>query len=286
MTKNITLDDKINESISLIQKGEHLALSLNPKDGYFVGFSGGKDSQVLLELVRMSGVKFHAYYSVTTNDPPENVYFIRNHYPEVTFLHPKRNFFKLVEHKGLPTIFHRFCCEYLKEKAGAGNVVLTGVRAEESRKRALYDTVMVKSKRKEHKNREGYSLEQMEQNQHRCIKGKDAVMVYPLLQWKEFEVWQFIYEHHLPVNPCYNLFGRVGCMFCPFSGRRELMYYEERYPRFKNLFLASLQKYLDRRNADDVLGRDAKDFYDWWKTKTTLDKYLAKKQQLELNFGE
>ena len=130
----ITLQDKIEKSIRLIQRGENLALALNPTDGYFVGFSGGKDSQALLQLVKMAGVRYKAYYSVTTNDPPPNVYFIRQHYPEVTFLHPKRNFFKLVEQKGLPTMGRRYCCDILKEVAGVGNVVLTGVRAEERKK--------------------------------------------------------------------------------------------------------------------------------------------------------
>lgn len=129
----MNLKSKIEASIDLIKKGEKLALALNP-NGYFVGFSGGKDSQVLLELVKMAGVKYKAYYSVTTNDPPENVYFIRNHYPDVIFLHPKENFYKLIEKKGMPTMNRRFCCEILKEQGGVGQVVLSGVRAEESTK--------------------------------------------------------------------------------------------------------------------------------------------------------
>lgn len=146
----MTLQDKINKSIELIRRGEKLALALNPTDGYFVGFSGGKDSQALLQLVKMAGVRYKAYYSVTTNDPPANMYFIREHYPDVTFLHPKRNFFKLVERKGLPTMVHRFCCQELKEGAGVGCAVLTGVRGEESKKRAQYPDVKVYSRRKEH----------------------------------------------------------------------------------------------------------------------------------------
>lgn len=280
----MTLQEKIDHSIALIRKGEKLALALNPKDGYFVGFSGGKDSQVLLQLVKMSGVKYHAYYSVTTNDPPENVYFIRNHYPDVTFLHPKDNFFKLVEKKGLPTMFHRFCCAYLKENTGEGNVVLTGVRAEESRKRALYNEVDIRSNRKEHADRtKKHTIEQIEENEHRCIKGKDKLMIYPMLQWTEEEVWQFIADNHLPKNPCYEMFGRVGCMFCPFSKRQELEYYEQRYPKFKEHFIAAFQRYLDKRTWEDQCGlRTAEEYYDWWKMKMPLKDYLAKRRQTTL----
>ena len=203
----MTLQEKIDQSIALIRKGEHLAISLNP-EGYFVGFSGGKDSQVLLDLVKRSEVKYRAYYSVTTNDPPDNVYFIRNQYPDVTFLHPKQNFFKLVEKKGLPTIFHRYCCEYLKEGNGAGRVVLTGIRREESAKRASYKTVAVRSRRKEHADRSReYSIEKIETNQHQCIKGKDKIMIYPLLDWLETDIWEYIKKMQLPVNPCYSRGG-------------------------------------------------------------------------------
>ena len=191
----ITLNKKIQDSLSLIRKGERLALALNPKYGYFVGFSGGKDSQVLLELVKMAGVKYRAFYSVTTIDPPDNVYFIRNHYPEVTFLHPSKNFYTLVKTKGLPIMKHRFCCAELKEKHGAGCVVLTGVRAEESNRRAKYNDMQIISRRKEHADRSRKrTFEEIENNEHRCIKGKDKLMIYPILHWTTEDVWNFIRE--------------------------------------------------------------------------------------------
>lgn len=281
----MTLQEKIEYSIELIQKGEKLALALNPQEGYFVGFSGGKDSQVLLQLVKMSGVKYHAYYSVTTNDPPDNVYFIRKHYPDVTFLHPKDNFFKLIEKKGLPTMIHRFCCAYLKENNGAGSVVLTGVRSEESRKRAKYNEIAIKSNRKEHADRtKKHTIEQIEENEHRCIKGKDKLMIYPILHWTEKDVWQFIKDNQLPVNPCYSRGGRVGCMFCPFNTRKELEYYEQHYPKFKEHFIKSLQRYLDKRNWIDRHGLvTAEDHYEWWKSKMTVKDYIAKQKQTSLN---
>lgn len=276
------LEDKITYSIAQIRKAEKLALAMQP-DGLWVGFSGGKDSQVLLELVKMAGVKYRAVYNVTTNDPPENVYFIRNNYPDVEFSHPKQNFFKIVEKKGLPTRLHRFCCEQLKEGGGIGYVVLTGVRAEESTKRKAYNEVQVYSKRKEHKDRKRKrTIEQMIENGHRCIKGKDKVMVYPILNWTEEDVWQFCTQRHLPRNVCYDISGRVGCMFCPYSSKKEIEHYEHQYPLFKRNLLIAYDKFLSRKNKRHF--DTAEEYYEWWKSKQSINDYIAKQSQISIKF--
>lgn len=273
---------KIDDSIALIRKGERLALALNPEDGYFVGFSGGKDSQVLLDLVKRAGVKYKAHYNVTTIDPPENVRFIRQYYPEVHFIHPRQTFIKMIEKRGLPTIFHRFCCEELKEKSGAGNVVLTGVRADESTKRSKYNEVAIKSNRVEHADRsKKHTIEEIEQNEHRCIKGKDAIMVYPLLNWNESEVWQYIDDNHLPHNPCYDIAGRVGCMFCPFANKRQIEFFEQKYPKYKDAIMKNFRIYL-ANNPRTTYEMDADEYYDWWKSKKSLKEWIGEKQQLKL----
>ena len=130
------LQKKIDHSIALIRKAEKLALTMQPDDGFHVGFSGGKDSQAVLELVKMAGVKYRAVYNVTTNDPADNVRFIKHHYPDVEFSIPEKSYFQLIAQKGVPTMCNRWCCALFKETAGLGCVVLTGVRKEESRKRA------------------------------------------------------------------------------------------------------------------------------------------------------
>lgn len=281
----MSLNNRIEYSISLIRRAERLALALNPTEGFFVGFSGGKDSQVLLQLVKMAGVRHRAYYSVTTNDPPENVYFIRQFYSDVEFLHPRENFFKLVRKKGLPMMRRRYCCEVLKEGAGAGYVVLTGVRAEESKKRSGYNEVQVYSRRKEHKeNSRTRTVEEIEENEHRCIKGKDKLMIFPLLKWTESDVWRFLREQNLPINPCYNQTGRVGCMFCPFSSREQLEYYEAKYPKFKARLLESLGIFLEERGGS-CLG-NVEEYYEWWKSKESLKTYMSRKTQLIMGFND
>jgi len=62
-----------NQSIELIKTFEEVALQRNPV-GYVVGYSGGKDSDVLVDLFRKSGVKFMVMHNHTTLDAPETVY--------------------------------------------------------------------------------------------------------------------------------------------------------------------------------------------------------------------
>lgn len=61
--------DKEALAIQIIRDNE-------PPEGYFVAFSGGKDSVVALGLTRRAGVRHEASHNLTTVDPPELVRFI------------------------------------------------------------------------------------------------------------------------------------------------------------------------------------------------------------------
>ena len=106
--------------------------SFEPPEGYFLAFSGGKDSQCIYHLAQMAGVKFDAHYHVVSVDPPELIYFIRKHYPDVIFDIPhdengKRvSMWSLIPTKGMaPTRIARYCCAELKEPNGVGRVTVT-----------------------------------------------------------------------------------------------------------------------------------------------------------------
>lgn len=275
------LQYKIDAAIDFIQRGEKLALSLN-EQGYFVAFSGGKDSQTLLWLVQQAKVKYKAYYSVTTNDPLQNVQFIRKYYKEVIFLHPKDNFYTLVEKNGLPIRQMRYCCRVLKESAGAGFATLVGVRREESVRRSKYDFVDVVSRRKEHKERVGgYDLDDMISVNHQCIKGKDKVLLRPILDFTEKDVWTIINEFHLPKNPCYEKVGRVGCIFCPFSSRQTIERYCIEFPKVKKTLLKSISVFLKNKPS---IGLSEEEYFDWWLSDMSLQEYKESKKQLEMEF--
>ena len=103
---------------------------------YQLGYSGGKDSDVILHLAKKAGVPFRAVHNLTTVDAPETVRYVRSK-PEVTIEYPKYSMWQLiVKHKTPPTRLFRYCCEELKEYSGKGKKLITGVRKAESRKRA------------------------------------------------------------------------------------------------------------------------------------------------------
>lgn len=116
--------------------------TFEPQEGYYVAFSGGKDSQCIYHLCEMAGVKFDAHYRVTSVDPPELVQFIKKQYPDVAREIPHYEngkpitMWSLIAERTIPpTRNARYCCEYLKESGGKGRVTMTGVRWAESAKR-------------------------------------------------------------------------------------------------------------------------------------------------------
>lgn len=98
-----------------------------------ISYSGGKDSDVILELAKMSGIPYRAIYKNTSIDPPGTIAHCKEKGAEV--LAPKIRFFDLVKRKGIPTRRVRFCCEHLKEYKVLDRAV-HGIRRSESYKRA------------------------------------------------------------------------------------------------------------------------------------------------------
>ena len=256
---------KIEKTLSFIRKYKFDAEKYG---GFKLMFSGGKDSQVLYDLMKKSGVKFTAYYCVTTNDPPENVYFIRKEYPDVIFIHPKSTFLQLILKKGvLPTRKTRYCCKILKESAEKGFIV-TGVRREESITRRNYVPI-------EFNGHKTYSAEKMRKNR--------KVHFRPILEWMEDEIWEYIEENSIPVNPCYDVRGRVGCLFCPFASKKGLLYNKKQYPLFYRNLMNTIKKGM--KNGKFQMFNDSEEVWDWWVSKLSIKKYKLSKKQLSIDFN-
>jgi phosphoadenosine phosphosulfate reductase len=160
--------------------------AFEPPEGYYLAFSGGKDSQCIYHLAVEAGVKFDAHYNLTTVDPPEIVRFIKDNYSNVGINYPKTSMWRLMEKKGLPTRFKRWCCSELKENGGEGRIVVTGVRWAESVARSKRKPFELMTAKKENKmlfndNDEGRRMFET------CIK-KGKRIVNPIIDWEDSDV--------------------------------------------------------------------------------------------------
>lgn len=271
--------NKIDLAIQTIQKAEPLALKYQDY-GFHLAFSGGKDSQVIYELCKMAGVRFRSVMQVTTIDPPEVMKFVRQNYPDVILERPKINFYKLiVKEKCLPTMTARWCCKYLKEQSGAGTVTILGIRRAESSRRAKRNELEI-SGRKYSNSLDQFNIDN--KNQILCINGKDKILLSPIIDWTQSDVWKFIRGNGLPYCNLYDKgYHRIGCMFCPMSSVKIKNMDRKNYPGVERLIKKSIKE-LAAMGKYERLGCDVNEIFEWWVSKKSIDEFLADKQQYKI----
>ena len=198
-----------------------------PQDGDIeLSYSGGKDSDVILELAKMAGIPYRAIYKATTIDPAGTIAHAREMGAEV--IRPKKTFFQLVTANGYPSRFSRFCCSVLKEYKVCDRAVL-GIRRSESRKRA-----------------EIYK----EPERCRVYSSKEKVKQYlPILEWTDQDVEDFIKERNIKCHPLYYRGGqfdvtkRLGCMGCPLASRKKRIQEFKENPKLLKAWIRAGQKW-------------------------------------------
>ena len=240
--ENEELDKKIEHSLRLIRENE-------PKEGYYTAISGGKDSIVLLDLVRRAGVKYEARYNVIPIDPPEIFVFLKKHLGEVVFEKPPMSFQEAIYRKGPPTRRFRWCCAVFKEPGGVGRVKLLGIRAKESTRRKKIWREITPWKR------------------------GGGVAVLPLFEWTLLDVWLYIFRYNLPYCSVYDEgWDRLGCVGCPMAGKereRERERQFKRWPHVERVWRQGLTRYWERRMSSKNPGHCRKfsnpdEYFDWW----------------------
>ena len=254
------LRKQMEHTRDIILKAVPLALRYDPDKGFFVGFSGGKDSQALYHMMQLCDVPMHAYFSPTSIDPAENIRFIRKNYPEVEFTKIDKSIFDVFrEMKVLPSMKIRWCCAYFKEKGGEGKVVCTGVRKSESVKRSKRNEIEVSGRkfsghmdefeqwqekriRKKVKNLNQDQFSDAKQTEVRCINGKDKILLNPIIEWSEQDVWEFLNKVvEVPHCELYDEgYTRIGCIGCPMATTKNQIKQFLRWPHVKEKWICAI----------------------------------------------
>lgn len=277
----------LNKSIELIKSFEDVAIKRNPL-GFVVGYSGGKDSDVLVHLFRRAGVRFCVVHNHTTLDMPETVYYIRRKFKEwelqgipCKIYYPTINFWSLcLQKKMLPLRQTRFCCAELKERNDISELQFAlrsfGVRKAESVKRSLHRDSIETRSREDYKDIQRFHFDNIEDvKQTGACYTNNYFYVNPIAYWSTAYLWDYIDGERLETNPLYKEgFNRVGCIACPMAGvcdrKRELA----RYPKYEGRFIKLSDDIIQLRNAQGLPNKynykTGAEYFDMWLNNTKL----------------
>ncbi len=218
-------------------------------DIFHVAFSGGKDSAVLLDLVRRSLPKksFVVIFGDTGMEFPDTYKLVEQtkkmceidetpFYTSHCHMAPEEswNIF------GPPARVLRWCCSVhkstpqtllLREITGKKDYVgldFVGVRKHESVARSDYEY-------------ENFGKKQKGQYSFNAI-----------LDWTSAEIWLYMFDHGLPINEGYKKGNsRVGCLFCPMSGGKSDYVEYHSYPEQIDKYISMIKKLNGRNEGDD-----------------------------------
>lgn len=231
------------EGKTIDQLAIELIQAYEPPEGYYLGFSGGKDSVVIYDLTKRACVKFDAHYNVSPIDPPEIYSFIKVVYPQVTWDKLARNFWKIFMTEGPPMRQSRWCCELIKEAGGLGRVKLLGMRKAESNTRQGYKCFMPNKKH------------------------QDTSWLLPIVLWSDGDVWQYLYENNLQTCPLYKQgYDRLGCILCPFESAITTKVNIVRFPKIARCWRLALDRYFYKRveRGTPLPYSSPDEFWNWW----------------------
>lgn len=247
-------------------------------------YSGGKDSDVLLDLFIRSNVEFEVHNSHTTVDAPDTVYYIREKFRGLKekgipcYIHmPSLSMWQLIVKKKMPpTRMQRYCCEILKENTTPDRMVATGVRWDESVKRSKRGQLEAAAAKVENQ------ITLMNDNDdkrlviERCaVRGR--VVSNPIIDWEHRDIWDYIRSNHMSYNPLYNMgYKRVGCVGCPMAGKNRYKEFAD-FPKYKAAYIRAFEKMLVAIHAagKETKWKNGEDVFRWWMQDQNIEGQLC-----------
>ncbi len=213
-----------------------------------VPISTGKDSQIVLHLVRECFPDTKAIFNNTTLDCSDTYKMIKE-VSNCEIMNPKMGFYSYIrENNIIPTRFGRFCCRIFKTGEmvkrldhNTNTILFMGMRNEESAKRKDYgDEVINPEWGKTH-----------------------WVGILPIREWSELDVWLYTLWKNLEINPKYKKgYSRVGCAIaCPYYNKSTWILDKYWYPSM-------------RLRWENILKEDFISNNKWINLNCTIDEYV------------
>lgn len=261
-------------------------------------YSGGKDSDVMLELFKRSGIPFEVHHSHTTADAPQTVYHIREVFRELELqgvkctidYHRQQDgtyltMWNLIPKKLMPpTRKVRYCCSCLKETFGEGRFIATGVRWDESSKRKEWKSFSNPDKRIQAKDEFMFNSDNdTKRRMIECCMRKEKMAVNPIVDWSDRNVWEYYWNECKLHNPLYHMgYYRVGCIGCPMAGKARYKEFAD-FPKIKQAYIHAFDRMLEVRAQRGLGGKwkTGEEVFAWWMEdknipgQISMEEYLA-----------
>ena len=233
-----------------------------------VAFSGGKDSLVILELVKGVTNKSETIFIDTGLEFPETVAYVgmmqKKAKKKIRCVRSTKDLLTEAEVFGPPAKDYRWCCkthklapvaEYIGLNYPDGCLTFEGKRRYESFSRALSRRV----------------------DNNPFVPGQTSA--YPILEWRSLEVWLFIFSKGLRYNSLYDKgFERVGCWMCPAGLDSEFEKAKELHPEKHRKFYKFLLGWADSRDLGKKYVR-----LGFWRWKSYPKKMLEIARDKDIN---
>lgn len=246
-------------------------------------YSGGKDSDVMLELFRRSGVPFEVQHSLTTADAPQTVRHVKKVFRDLelkgvkaTVSYPiykgeRTSMWRLIQQKKMPpTRFVRYCCEVLKENNGNGRYIATGVRwAESTARRRRSEFEKIGKSKKEAENFSTVMLLEDNDAKRRmtemCMQ-KWKMIVNPIIDWGNTDIWKYIESEKIETCELYKCgYDRVGCIGCPMAGKKRWKEFRD-FPTYEKAYKKAFERMLEelKKTGKSIKWKNAEEVFLWW----------------------
>lgn len=248
-------------------------------------YSGGKDSDVMLELFKRSGVPFEVHNSHTTADAPQTVMHIRRVFKNLELSGIKCTvdyhrqpdgsritMWNLIPRKLMPpTRKVRYCCLELKEGGCRNRMIATGVRwAESSSRKTREPFEVIGSSRKYTVPVSDEKMLLTDNDERRKLfercELKGSTSVNPIIDWADSEIWDYYWNECLLHNPLYSMgYYRVGCIGCPMAGKNRWKEFAD-FPEIKNSYIRAFEKMIDARAERGLPNKfkTVEELFLWW----------------------